>query len=118
MTVEADLFTRCQALLGGRFYPDAAPEGTATPYAVYQQVGGEALTFVEATVPDKANGRFQFAVWAKTRVQAADLARQLEALLITATAFQATPLGAMVADFDQETGLRGARQDFSIWYAR
>ena len=118
MTIEADLFTTLQALVGGRVFPDLAPDRVATPYVVYQQVGGESVTFLERAVASKKNGRFQVAVWALTRAEASALSLQIEAALVAATLFDAKPLGDRTAVYDEDAALRGARQDFSIWSAR
>lgn len=118
MSVESDIVAALTSLVAGRVYPDLAPPAPQLPYIVYQQVGGEAPTFLERAVPSAKNGRFQVNVWAATRLQASALAVQAEAALTTATAFQCKPLGAFVAAFDDDTQLRGTTQDFSIWSAR
>lgn len=118
MTVETDLFDTLKALVSNRCYPDEAPSGVAVPYIVYQQAGGEALVYLENTLPSKKNGRFQVAVWSATRKEAASIALLAEAAMCAATVFQASPLGAAVADKDEATNLLGSRQDFSIWSER
>jgi hypothetical protein len=118
MTVEGAIFSALRGLVADRAYPDMAPAGVATPYLVYQQVGGRSFGFLERAVMSKKTGRFQVVVWSKTRAEAAALGLQIEAALITNTAFQATALGAPVADYDEETELRGNRQDFEIWSDR
>ena len=45
--VEGDIFNTLKGLVGNRGYPDVAPSGAVKPYMVYQQVGGEAPTFLE-----------------------------------------------------------------------
>ncbi|MBS0427605.1 MAG: DUF3168 domain-containing protein [Proteobacteria bacterium] len=118
MTVEADLTILLQGLVGGRMFPDVAPEGTEAPYIVFQQVGGRSVAFLERAVPSNKHGRYQVAVWAKQRSEAAALGLQIEAAMLTATAFQVEALGAPIADHDSETGLRASRQDFGIWSQR
>jgi len=119
MSLESSLFNTLKALVGNRFYPDVAPLGVAKPYGTYQQVGGEAPTLL-AGVPSKRNARMQITFWSLTRAEANSLAVLAEAALETATSstFQAKPLGAFVADHEEETKLFGARQDFSIWADR
>ena len=119
MSLESDLFNTLKALVGSRFYPDTAPLGAAKPYATYQQVGGDAPTFL-AGVPSKRNARMQINFWSLTRSEANALAVQAEAALEAATSstFQAKPLGAFVADWEEDTKLYGTRQDFSIWADR
>lgn len=118
MTVETDIEAAVASLVGARCFPDFAPPGAAAPYAVYQQVGGESVTFLERAQPSKKNGRFQITVWALTRIQAAAINLQIEAAMVAATAFNATPFGAPIADYDETTRLRGARQDFEVWSDR
>lgn len=118
MTVEADLFTALQGLVGGRCYPDQAPEGAVVPYIVWQQVGGVAPSFLERALPSKANARIQVAVWSAGRAQTMALSRDIEGAMVVATAFDAKPLGAAVADFEHDTKRYGARQDFTVWSDR
>jgi len=119
MSLESDLFNTLKALVGNRFYPDVAPSGVVKPYGTYQQVGGDAPTFLSG-VPSKRNARMQINFWSLTRAEANALAVQAEAALEAATSavFQAKPLGAFVADQEEETKLFGTRQDFSIWADR
>ncbi|HEV2612540.1 MAG TPA: DUF3168 domain-containing protein [Noviherbaspirillum sp.] len=116
MTVESDIFNLLKGLAGNRVYPDRAPADTARPYIVYQQAGGESIAYVENTLPDQENARFQIAVWADTRMAAKALIKQVEAALVTTTMFQTKALGASVSTMDEE--LYGSRQDFSIWSSR
>lgn len=118
MSVESDIFNTLRGLVADRVFPDVAPFGTQRPYITYQQVGGEALAFMDNALPDKKHGRFQINVWSDTRAEAADLASQVEAAMVAATAFQARALGAPVALYDSETELRGSMQDFSVWSPR
>ena len=118
MSVESDLFDTIKALVSNRAYPDIAPDHVARPYIVYQQIGGEAPTFLERAVPSKKNARLQIVVWADTRSAAQSLILQVEAALVAATAFQALPIGASTSVYDEEAAVRGARQDFSIWSDR
>jgi hypothetical protein len=118
MTVESDIIAALSSLVTARVYPDAAPPTPTRPYIVYQQVGGEAPTFLERAVPSKKNGRFQVNVWATTRIQAAALAVQAETAMTTATAFQCKPLGAFISLYEEDTQLRGTTQDFSVWSTR
>jgi len=119
MTVEADIKTLLGSLCP-RVYPDVAPAGVSRPFVTYQQVGGQAITFIGREVPSAQNGRFQVSVWADTRAAAAALALQIENAFILATAFQALPLSAPVAVYEKEgeLALYGTRQDFSVTSAR
>lgn len=116
MSVESDIFDALKALVNNRVYPDVAPAKASLPNITYQQVGGLAVSFLEAAVVGRRNGRFQVNVWSKTRAGTATLARQAEDALVASSVLRATPVGAPVAEYEPETGLFGSRQDFSIWF--
>lgn len=118
MTVESDILAALTDLVNGRVFPDIAQAGAAPPYITYQQIGGQAPTFLERSLPSKKNGRFQVNVWAQTRKEAAALAPQVELALVQAKAFQASPIGAYSSVYENDTKLYGTRQDFSIWSDR
>ena len=118
MSAEATIHSLLSGLVAGKVWPDVAPSGVARPFIVYQQVGGQAMTYLEGALPDKENARMQVVCWAATRLAAVNLAKQVEAAIVAATTIQATPLGARVSDYEADTQLYGARQDFSVWTAR
>lgn len=118
MSMESDLFNAIKALVGNRCFPDVAPEGTATPYITWQQVGGPAYAYVEKAVPNLEGARMQITVWSATRLEANTIIRQVEPALVAASGFEARPIGGFTATFDRDTGLRGSRQDFYIWSPR
>jgi hypothetical protein len=115
MSLESLIFDALKGLVSNRVYPDLAPEGEPPPYIVYQQVGGNPTNFTEGTSPALKNGRVQVAVWSTTRVQASTLMDQAAAALRATTALNTTVLYEKVSDYDSDTKLRGARQDFSFW---
>ncbi len=117
MSAEATLHTLLSSLVAGRVYPDVAPEGAALPRIVYQQVGGQGNVYQEGDMPNRENARMQIACWAASRAQAIDLAKQAEAL-ICASVLMARPLGARTSDYEPDTQLYGARQDFDCWPLR
>lgn len=116
MTVETDLFAALGPLASNRVYPDVAPSGATYPLITYQQVGGQALAFLESAAVGKRNARFQVNVWATTRVAAAALSRSVEDTLVVSATLRAMPIGALNAEHEPDTGLFGCRQDFSIWH--
>jgi hypothetical protein len=116
MSVEADLFAVLGPLVSNRAYPDVAPDGVAKPYITYQQVGGNAVNFLNG-IPDQRNGRFQINVWASTRSAASTLIRQVEDALRLSTTLRATTQGGAASDYEDELKLYGARQDFSVWFS-
>jgi Protein of unknown function (DUF3168) len=111
---EVDLVTALSALVGGRVFPDIAPFETLTPFAVYQQVGGQAINYLEGQSPAKKNARIQVTIWSDTRLEAMTKIRQVEDML-SATPIFAYVEGAAIAHYDNSTKLRGALQDFSVW---
>jgi len=117
MTVEAEIRRAVAPMVEDRVFPDEAPPDTSLPYVTYSQIGGRPLTFL-AGLPDKRNGRFQFNVWANTRDEANALMRAIADALELDSVLQATPLGELAGALEPETKLRGATQDFSIWFPR
>lgn len=115
MTTESLIFDALKTLASNRIYPDLAPIGTVRPYVTFQQVGGQSVNFIDPTIPDKSNGRFQLNVWADTRAAAALLAKQVEAALRSAAVLQTTVLGQPVSSYEADTLLFGSMQDFSFW---
>jgi hypothetical protein len=117
MTIETDLHAAL-ATCCDRVFADFAETSTQRPYVTYQQIGGQALNYVEGTTPDHKHGEFQVNVWADTRISAAALALAIEAAMRAATAFTAQPMAAPVSDFDADMRRYGSRQDFSIFSSR
>lgn len=115
MATEADFVAAVGDLIGDRFYPDFAPIDVVKPYAVYSQVGGESVSFLEGGIGSKRNARIQINVWSTTRKASNELMNDIEEALAI-TPFFATPIGALRARVDDEGKLRGAEQDFSLWF--
>lgn len=119
MTAEATLFTLLGGLVADECYPDQAPEGAGLPRIVYQQVGGVAVDYTEGKPCELENARMQIVCWSADRDTSSALAKQVEDAVLAAPApLQATRLGARVSVIDDDTGLRGARQDYSMWLPR
>lgn len=117
MTVEADITAILKTIC-----PRVAPDFMATiperPYITYQQIGGEAPTFLDGSLPSKENGEFQIDVWADTRVEAKLIIKQIEVAMTAATVFQARALAASRSDSDPDMKLYCSRQDWNIWSSR
>lgn len=118
MTVESDLYNTVKTLVSNRVFPDVAPAGTTMPYITYQQVGGDAVTFLERALPSKKHGEFQLNVWCTSRSEAAALILQIESALVLATVFQAEPKMAPIAGYSDDMNTYGYLQHFSIWSDR
>lgn len=114
MTVETSIFGALRALASDRVYRDIAPQTvTDLPRITFQQVGGQAVNFLDSAVPSKKNARFQVNCWAVSRDAAAALSRQVEGAMRT---LNATVLSAPVAVYESDPPLYGTRQDFSLWH--
>jgi hypothetical protein len=116
--IEQAVYDRLKTLCSGRVYPDIAPAGAVEPYITYQQIGGEAVSFVGLELPSKRNARVMLKAWATTRMGAANLASEIEELMLTSTVLQASPIGSFSSEYDKDTGTYGSRQDFSCWIDR
>ena len=117
MTIESTLTTLLNTLFTGEaVYPDEAPAKPPAMYCVYQQVGGQALGFVDPTKPSKKNARIQVAVWGADREEVNAKMRAIEDLITTTASLQAEAIGALTAAKDPDTKRLGARQDFSMWF--
>lgn len=115
MSVETSLVTALTTLCSGRCYPDFAAHNTTRPYVTYTQVGGAVLNPLNGSVPGKRNARVQINVWADTRQAANELMRSIEDAL-RPSPLNGRPIGALIARVDGSTSLRGAQQDFSLWW--
>ena len=118
MTVEADIFDTLKGLVSNRCFPDFAPLGTVRPFITYEQAGGEALSFVDGTLPDKKHGRFEVGVFADSRTQCASIALQVEAAMAATTAFQCTAINAPISDYASEVKIYSSTQNFSVFSTR
>ncbi|MDH4425069.1 MAG: DUF3168 domain-containing protein [Acidovorax sp.] len=114
MSAEHIIFAALRSLVADRVYPDVAPAGAALPRIVYQQVGGRSMQYSEGNLATSENARMQLVCWATTREAATTLAKQAEDALLAAAGCTVEPLGQRIARFEEDTGLRGAQQDFSI----
>ena len=112
--MEKALVKALATLFGDRVFPDVAPMDTEKPFCIYQQVGGTVVNYLEAVPADKKNARMQITVWADTREEAMNLIRAVEDILVQKP-FCATPVLGAQSTWDDDTGMRGAMQDFLIW---
>jgi hypothetical protein len=115
MTAEAIIYSALVSLASGRVFPDVAPGSTPAPWLTYQVVGGQSFATVDAATPVTRNARVQVSVWAKSRMQAADLMEQAFQSLAN-PAVKAVPIGGPVSTFESDTLLYGSSLDFSITY--
>ena len=117
MSVEQQLFDALKVVCP-RVFPDFAPVSTQRPYITWQHVGGQSLRYIDNTAANIRHTECQINVWGDTRLSTITLARQIEDALCASTAFQATPNGEPVGDFDADIPVYGTRQDFNIYAPR
>lgn len=118
MTMETELVALLRAVTPS-VYPDVAPNGTQTPYIVWQDLGGASLRYGDGAAPDKRNSYLQVAVWSATRAEALDLIHQVEEKLCVESSFAAiAPLGEAASTYEPDTLRYGSIQRFDIWATR
>lgn len=115
MSLEGQIKTALNSLVGNRVYPDVTPDNPVFPLVVYQQVGGEAQDYLESKVPNKSHARMQVVVWAKSRPEASSLAHAARVALVEG-GLNATTYAAPVSLYEEALKLYGNRTDFGVWY--
>lgn len=118
MTVETQIYTVLKSLVGDRCFPDFAPLGTVRPFITFEQVGGDALSYLDGTLPDKKHGRFEIGVYADTRSQCAAIALQVESAMAASAAFQSTAIHAPISDYASDVLIYSSTQNFSVFSPR
>ena len=118
MSVESDLYGILKGLVSNRCFPDFAPLGTVRPFITFEQVGGEALSFLDGTLPDKKHGRFEISVYADSRAACAAVALQVESVMAAASVFQSTAIHAPISDYADEVKIYSSTQNFSVHSTR
>lgn len=115
MNIETQLYLALGPLVGDRALPDFAPEGTPLPFITFQSIGGQPLSFLDGSAPNKEFSRVQVNVWAQSRVEASDIAKAVEGALRAISTLQTEVLTGRIATFDETTEYRGTMQDFSFF---
>ena len=118
MTVESQIYEVLKSLVGNRCFPDFAPLGTVRPFITFEQTGGDALSYLNGTLPDTKNGRFEIGVYADSRASCAAIALQVESVMAAATAFQASAIHAPISDYASEVMIYSSTQNFSVFSER
>jgi len=115
MTLEETIYALLADLVDDRVTPDVVAEGSPFPAITYQQIGGRASWYAEGAMPSHKHARLQINVWAKTRLEASEIARQVERRFCT-TLKNTEPYGAPNSTYEELLDLYGTRQDFGVWY--
>ena len=118
MTIEASIYSELKSLVSNRCFPDFAPLGTIRPFITFEQVGGDALSYLDGTLPDKKNGRFEIGVYADSRASCAAIALQVESVMAAATVFQASAIHAPISDYASDVLIYSSTQNFSVFSTR
>lgn len=116
MSVETLMYTALKTLVSNHVYRVVAPPESPLPRITFQQVGGEAINFMEGGKPSKKRARMQLNCWGLRHDDVMALARLAEDAMRTADGLQATVLLAPIAIYEADTKLFGSMQDFSVVY--
>jgi hypothetical protein len=120
MSIEADFRSTVLSAAPNRVFPDVAPspilaEANPAPFITYQVIGGTGRRRID--LPDTLKMyRIQVNCYAKTRILCSNLAILVESRLNSATLFKAVALNEPISTYEDEVGLYGCMQDFSIHY--
>jgi hypothetical protein len=117
MSMETDLVALLKTICP-RVFPDIAPAGTLRPYVTWQGAGGPSWRYTDGTPADKRNTLMQVNVWSTTRIEANDIARQIEDALCASPVFAVAPEGEPLSTSEEDTALYGTIQRFTIVAAR
>lgn len=106
--------TALSGVAGGRIHANVTPPVPTFPLVVYQEVGGQAVNFLEATYPGKNHARVQFVVWSSSPLEAEDVKDDAIKQLVNEEG--AYLFGAPTALYEDAIKKHGYRFDVGIWY--
>jgi hypothetical protein len=101
-------------LFGENVFPDVADIDTPVPFCVYRQIGGTPVNTIDGVPPDRKNALVEIVVVSRTRKETMTMIRAVEDMLRQAPLY-ATVMSGAQSLYDEETKLRAAVQEFSIW---
>ena len=117
MMLNEQLNALLSPLVSGGAWADSPPvDGVSFPHLIYQQVGGQAVNYLDRARPSHRHARIQVVVWADRRTEADRIAYQVENAL-RAEPWYARSEGALTGLYETSINKYGTRQDFSLWYA-
>jgi hypothetical protein len=113
-------------LIGARFFLIGSKQGAALPYATYQRISTAGAEYLDGDT-NLEWPRFQIDVWAKTALEALDIAEAIRTFLCPTPTVERTGAGlSFTASFqdqrgptlDEETRNFGCSQDYYLTYER
>lgn len=102
------------SLFGDRVFPDVAEIDTPVPFCVYRQIGGTPVNILDGVPADRKNAIIEIVVVSRTRKETMSLMRAVEDMLVQKPVY-ANVVSGVQSMYDDETKLRAATQEFSIW---
>ncbi len=114
MTLEERLVQLLGDMVGGRVYPDTAPDNAVFPLVIYQQVGGRDYAYVDGSLPDHEHARMQMTVHGRVRHEVKAIAMELKRRM--AADLKSEIYGSRVSSFDDVAKIYTSRQDFGCWF--
>lgn len=112
--MEETLVKVLSALFDDRVFPDVAEIDTPVPFCVYRQIGGSPVNTLDGVPADRKNAIVEIVVVSRTRKETMTLIRAVEDMLVQGPVY-ANVMSGVQSLYDEETGLRAATQDFSVW---
>ena len=105
------------ARIGARIYPDIAPQGVATPFAVWQEVSLVQANSMagSAETSGLSNYTIQVTCWAKTGTLAREVDQEVRNAMIAASGFKSLLRDNRALGYEADTKLHGIQSDFSVW---
>lgn len=117
MSTKQEFVGLVEVAVGGRFYPQVAPDNAPLPYATWAQIGGPSQTYLEGVESEKEGARIQINVWDKDDMKTDVIMRQVSDIVI-ATPVNGDPQGSASMAHSIKPNLRGMKRDFIIWFDR
>lgn len=113
--IETELVTHLDSLVAGRIFPLVAPEGTETPYLVYQTITDEEQNTLDCNggTDNLSNARMQIDVWGESYTEAKNTAKTVRAAMKSFA--RQNVCGPVTEDYESETKLYRVILDYSIW---
>lgn len=112
--MEKALVETLSSIFGERVFPDVAEIDTPTPFCVWRQIGGDPVNYLGPESPDRKNALIEIVVCTHNRMETMKLIRKVENALCSAPLYAEVMDGAK-AIYDEETKIRAATQEFSVW---